>query len=192
VLAIALENLARSIAPVLSHLAEDIWQYLPYKTPYQSVFEAGWVSLPAEYQQPQLAQTWEQIRQIRDEVNKVLEKARSDKAIGSSLAAKILLYVTDSELKQTLQAINPTASLSGNGVDELRYLLLASQVELLDRPDPLADLKYQSQTDALGVGVVDAEGTKCDRCWNYSTHVGESAEHPLICERCVEALEGNF
>jgi isoleucyl-tRNA synthetase len=191
VLAVALESLARSIAPVLSHLAEDIWQFLPYPTPYQSVFEAGWVNLPDTYQQPDLAQTWEQLRQIRDEVNRVLEQARSDKAIGSSLAAKVLLYVTDSDLKQTLLAMNPP-SLSGNGVDELRYLLLASQVEVLDQPSPLAELKYQSQSDLLGVGVVDAEGQKCDRCWNYSTQVGQVAEQPLICERCVEALEGQF
>jgi len=26
------------------------------------------------------------------------------------------------------------------------------------------------------------------RCWNYSTHVGESAKYPTVCERCVEAL----
>ncbi|MCC5626104.1 class I tRNA ligase family protein, partial [Nostoc sp. CHAB 5715] len=43
VLKIAIDNLARAIAPVLCHTAEDIWQYLPYKTPYKSVFEAGWV-----------------------------------------------------------------------------------------------------------------------------------------------------
>jgi isoleucyl-tRNA synthetase len=82
--------------------------------------------------------------------------------------------------------------LTGNGVDELRYLLLASQVEVLESPDALEGLKYQSQADALGIGVVDAEGKKCDRCWNYSTHVGDATEQPLICERCVKALEGRF
>ena len=192
VLAIALENLARAIAPVLSHLAEDIWQYLPYKTPYQSVFEAGWVQMQPHWKQPQLAQTWEQLRQIRDAVNQVLEKARTAKDIGSSLEAKVLLYVTDAQLRQSLQVINPAESLTGNGVDELRYLLLASQVEVLESPDALEGLKYQSQADALGIGVVDAEGKKCDRCWNYSTHVGDATEQPLICERCVKALEGQF
>ena len=55
VLAIALENLAKSIAPVLSHMAEDIWQYLPYTTPYKSVFEAGWVTLDEQWRNPDLA-----------------------------------------------------------------------------------------------------------------------------------------
>ncbi|HEY9640081.1 MAG TPA: isoleucine--tRNA ligase [Coleofasciculaceae cyanobacterium] len=192
VLAVALENLARAIAPVLSHLAEDIWQYLPYKTSYTSVFESGWVKLEDTWQQPQLAETWEQLRDIRQEVNKVLEQARVAKEIGSSLEAKVLLYVSDLQLKQTLQAMNPANSLSGNQVDELRYLFLTSQVEILESPDRLSGLTYQSQSDALGVGVVDAEGTKCDRCWNYSIHVGESAAHPLLCERCVEAIDGKF
>jgi isoleucyl-tRNA synthetase len=192
VLAIAVENLARAIAPVLCHLAEDIWQFLPYDTGYQSVFQSGWVKLDPQWQQPGLAGIWNQLREIRQEVNKVLEQARINKDIGSSLEAKALLYVADLDLKQKLQAMNPTDSLSGNGVDELRYLFLTSQVDLLDMPDQLAGLKYHSQSDALGIGVVDAEGQKCDRCWNYSTHVGEFPLHPLLCERCVEAIAGSF
>ncbi|MBW4691919.1 MAG: isoleucine--tRNA ligase [Lyngbya sp. HA4199-MV5] len=192
ILAIALENLAKAIAPVLSHMAEDIWQALPYATPHKSVFQAGWVTLEDQWRAPELATKWQTLTQNRDEVNKVLEKARADKAIGSSLEAKLLLYTTDAQLKATLQALNPADSLSGNGVDELRYLFLTSQVELLDSPERLNGLKYSAQANALQIGVVDADGEKCDRCWNYSTHVGESAEHPLLCERCIPALEGKF
>ncbi|HEY9645644.1 MAG TPA: class I tRNA ligase family protein, partial [Chroococcidiopsis sp.] len=192
VIAVALENLARSIAPVLSHLAEDIWQFLPYPVPQRSVFESGWVKLDDQWKNPALAGPWEQLREIRAEVNKVLEQARGEKAIGSSLEAKVLLYVADADLRQTLRSLNPSDSLTGNRVDELRYLLLTSQVELLDTPAGLADLKYSLQTDSLGVGVVDADGQKCDRCWNYSTHVGASTEHPLLCERCIPALSDQF
>jgi len=192
VLAIALENLARAIAPVLSHMAEDIWQFLPFSTPYKSVFEAGWVKLEDQWKAPELAGKWQTLRQIRAEVNKVLEQARAEKAIGSSLQAKILLYVPDQTLRQTLQMLNPSDSLAGNGVDELRYLFLTSQVELLESTDALKGLKYSVQSDELGIGVVDADGQKCDRCWNYSTFVGKSKEHPLLCERCIPALEGKF
>ncbi|MBD0345169.1 MAG: class I tRNA ligase family protein, partial [Coleofasciculus sp. Co-bin14] len=193
VLAIALENLARAIAPVLCHMAEDIWQYLPYQTPYKSVFESGWVKLDEEWHKPELAPLWQKLRSIRTEVNKVMEQARSEKMIGASLDAKVLLYVPDVELRQQLQALNPTDRLNeGNRVDELRYLLLASQVELLDSPDILQGLKYSVQSDTLGVGVDKADGEKCDRCWNYSVHVGELTEHPTLCERCEPALEGQF
>jgi isoleucyl-tRNA synthetase len=156
------------------------------------VFAAGWVKLEDSWQQPELAKTWEQVRIIRQEANKVLEQARSTKDIGSSLEAKLLLYVPDAQLKQKLEAMNPADSLSGNRVDELRYLFLTSQVELLGSDDRLSGLKYQSQSDSLGIGVDDAEGRKCDRCWNYSTLVGKSALHSLLCERCVEAIDGKF
>ncbi len=189
VLAVAVENLAKAIAPVLCHTAEDIWQYLPYPTPYKSVFEAGWVKLEAGWHHPELTERWQLLRQIRTEVNKVLEQARAEKMIGSSLEAKVLLSVSDIEKRQQLQAFNPE---TGNKVDELRYLFLSSQVELLDSPEALRDIQYNSQDDALGVGVVKAEGEKCDRCWNYSIHVGKLAEHPLLCERCVAALADKF
>jgi isoleucyl-tRNA synthetase len=192
VLAVAIESLARAIAPVLSHLAEDVWQFLPYSTPHKSVFEAGWVKLDPQWQAPELAEKWQKLREIRTEVNKVLERARTEKAIGSSLEAKVLLSVASDALLTQLQAMNPAESLSGNGVDELRYLLLTSQVELLDLAKKLEGIQYAAQSENLGIGVVKADGQKCDRCWNYSVHVGESEEHPLLCERCIPALSGQF
>lgn len=186
VLQIALSNIARAIAPVLCHMAEDIWQFLPYETPYKSVFAAGWVRVEEKWQNPELAAFWEELRKIRTEVNKELEQRRIEKFIGSSLEAKIKLYVNDEKLRQRLQTLNPNSHGSkeqGNGVDELRYLFIASQVELLESAPTDADIVVE---------VVKAEGKKCDRCWNYSTHVGESSEHPLLCERCVDALAGGF
>ena len=187
VLAVAIENLARAIAPVLSHMAEDIWQFIPYKTSYSSVFQAGWVQMDDQWVKPEMVDFWSQVRTIRDEVNKVLEQARTDKAIGSSLAAKVLLHVADTEVRSRLASFNPD-SLSGNGVDELRYIFLTSQVELIDSADAVKGMKYHSSSDSLAIGVTDADGEKCDRCWNHSVHVGESDEHPLLCERCIDAL----
>jgi isoleucyl-tRNA synthetase len=194
VLAVALENLAKAIAPVLCHTAEDIWQNIPYSPPQTSVFEAGWVRLEKQWEKPELGKLWQQLRQIRSDVNVVLEKARQDKIIGASLEAKVLLYIADEDLRQQMQQMNPktTELKDNNGVDELRYLFICSQVELLDTPEPLNSLPYNQQFEDLGIGVVKADGEKCDRCWNYSVHIGESKEDPTICERCVEALAGTF
>ncbi|ODH01146.1 isoleucine--tRNA ligase [Nostoc sp. KVJ20] len=198
VLKIALENLARAIAPVLCHTAEDIWQYLPYKTPYKSVFESGWIQVEEKWRNPDLAEFWETLRQLRTRVNKFIEELRIDKKIGSSLETKVKLYVPDEELRQRLYALNPKfggSTEKSNDVDELRYLFLVSQVELME-PKDIEDLMFgPSESFPLNeerILVGEAEGQKCDRCWNYSTHVGESAEHPLICERCVAALAGEF
>ncbi len=189
VLKIALENLVRAIAPVLCHTAEDIWQYLPYKTPYKSVFEAGWIHIEEKWRNPELAEFWSALRQLSTDVNKVLEQARIEKMIGSSLEAKALIYISHKQLGDAIKAFNP---VKGNSIDKLRYLLLTSQVELLDSAERLQGLEYTAQTEEWGIGIVKADGKKCDRCWNYSTHVGESVEHPLICDRCVAALAGEF
>ncbi|MCA1557944.1 MAG: hypothetical protein LC731_05315, partial [Acidobacteria bacterium] len=42
--------------------------------------------------------------------------------------------------------------------------------------------------EPVRVEVGRAAGEKCERCWNYSTRVGESSRYPTVCERCVEVL----
>ncbi len=193
VLAKIVENLARAIAPVLCHMAEDIWQHIPYETGYRSVFEAGWIRIEASWRDPELAQRWTQLRELRAEVNKVMELARAEKAIGASLEAKVLLYVADGGFRDKLTAMNPPCGLGdGNRVDELRYLFLASQVELLAAPEELQAAQFVSRYGWGAVGIQRAGGEKCERCWNYSSAVGQSAEHPLLCDRCEAALDRNF
>jgi isoleucyl-tRNA synthetase len=192
VLAIAVENLAKAIAPVLCHMAEDIWQALPYDTGYKSVFQAGWVEIKEEWHVGAFRETpsqWNTIRILRDEVNKVMEQARTAKAIGSSLDAKVLLQVHDAELKDQLASYNSPATLGEKNTDELRYFFLASQVELVNS---VGDVEYQSASDIATIGVVKADGEKCERCWNYSMSVGTFADDPTICDRCNAALKGGF
>ncbi|MEM8675147.1 MAG: isoleucine--tRNA ligase [Cyanobacteria bacterium P01_G01_bin.67] len=189
VLAIAIENIAKAIAPVLCHMAEDIWQALPYDTGYQSVFQSGWIAMQSEWHKPELKQFWSTITNLRDEVNKVMEQARTAKAIGSSLDAKVLLQVPDTELKNKLASYNSADTLSEKNIDELRYFFLASQVELVDS---LPDVEYKSESDMANIAVVKADGDKCDRCWNYSTSVGSFEDDPTICDRCNAALKGKF
>jgi isoleucyl-tRNA synthetase len=72
----------------------------------------------------------------------------------------------------------------------LRYLFIVSQAEIVDSlPN---DLQFTGEATGLQIAVLKADGEKCPRCWNYSTHIGESAEHPHICDRCVGALAGTF
>ncbi|MEO0013560.1 MAG: hypothetical protein RLZZ535_1949, partial [Cyanobacteriota bacterium] len=192
VLAVAIENIAKAIAPVLCHMAEDIWQALPYDTGYKSVFESGWVQIKDEWRVGANGRSplqWNVIRDLRDEVNKVMEQARTAKAIGSSLDAKVLLSVADPNLKNQLAAYNSSDTLSEKNIDELRYFFLASQVELVDS---VAEAEYKSESDLATIAVVKADGKKCDRCWNYSLSVGSLKDDPTICDRCNAALKGEF
>ncbi|HSL54823.1 MAG TPA: zinc finger domain-containing protein, partial [Pyrinomonadaceae bacterium] len=84
---------------------------------------------------------------------------------GSSLEAKVTLKASGSVLELLQQHQN-----------DLRYLFIVSQVDLHESPDFI-------------INVSAADGTKCERCWNYSTRVGESERYPTVCERCVAALK---
>jgi isoleucyl-tRNA synthetase len=179
VLMYCLEMITKAIAPVLAHTAEDIWQHLPYPAPSKSVFQSGWFTAHDEWQKPELATKWEYLREVRSEVNKVLETARTGKLIGAPLEAKVLLSLSDATQKDYLASLG----------EELRYLFIVSQAAIVEE---LPATDFTGEAENLKIAVVKADGDKCPRCWNYSTHIGESTEHPHICDRCVGALVGTF
>jgi len=98
-----------------------------------------------------------------------LEEARVAKVIGSSLEAQV-----------TLKASGEIAGLLRRYESELRYLFIVSQATVQDEENSSAGVSVQ---------IARAAGQKCERCWNYSVQVGESARYPTVCERCVPALE---
>jgi len=162
-----LEALARTIAPVLPHLAEDIWQHLPYPTSHRSVFQAGWPATDERWFQPLVAERWKALLALRDRVNLALEAARKAGEIGASLEARLVLRVADPALATDLVRL----------AEQLRYLFIVSQVDLADPSEGEPE-----------VTVAPARGIKCERCWNYSEQVGEFTEHPTLCERCVPVV----
>ena len=68
---------------------------------------------------------------------------------------------------------------------QLPALFIVSQVEILDSAPANTN---SGEPSGLAIQVEKAEGKKCERCWNYSIHVGENSRYPGICERCTEAL----
>ncbi|GKY96938.1 hypothetical protein MPSEU_000652800 [Mayamaea pseudoterrestris] len=199
VIQMCLEGFARAIAPLLPHMAEDVWQYLPYPTLSESVFEAGWptdlVSFP-EYH----AEQWEFVRLVRDDVNKMLESARNDKLVGASLDAAAYIYAPDDSKRELLQGLVGdehlvTPSVETNGVDELRTVLMLSQIHVIDSEEELltsCSASHISDRDTMSgciVGVKKADGEKCGRCWFYDKQVGKlGLPHNDACQRCNEAI----
>lgn len=64
--------------------------------------------------------------QLRTEVNKVLEVARTEKLIGSSLDAKVYLHTSDSRLASRLVEM----SAAKKDADTLNRMFITSQVSL--------------------------------------------------------------
>ncbi len=171
-----LEALTRMVAPVLTFTADEIWQRLPGERE-ASVHLATFPKETPLYLDDQLEARYEQLQKVRSEVSKQLEKARADKQLGQSLEAKILLDVPE-DYRQLLE--------------EYRELLptyfIVSQVELTT---DLTTAEEAEGIPGLRLQVLPADGEKCDRCWNYSTSVGENSKHPTICARCADALAAN-
>ncbi|MBI5809990.1 MAG: hypothetical protein HZB21_02210, partial [Deltaproteobacteria bacterium] len=59
----------------------------------------------------------------------------------------------------------------------LEDMLIISRLNIIDDPN-----------NEMLISVKKADGQKCERCWHYSTEVGEDANYPTICPRCSEAL----
>lgn len=130
-----LEGFAKSISPILPHMAEDIWQNLPYEQSSESVFEDGWPTDLMAFPEHDVKQ-WDLVRELRDDVNKMLELARTDKLVGASLDAAAFVHVPDEEIRAILNGLDGDKDLISppvktNGVDELRTALMLSQVSIL-------------------------------------------------------------
>jgi isoleucyl-tRNA synthetase len=175
------DALARMLAPILVFTADEIWENLPPVSEgnarpasvHLAEFPAARFS-----NDTQLLTDWEQIFQVRDEVLRGLEERRASKVIGSSLEARVIV-----------SAYGKRYQLLKRHSDQLRYVFIVSKVDLVEKVGILDDPLYEPPNDIFAVEVDRfAEGVKCERCWNYSTRIGESSRYPTVCERCVEAL----
>ena len=169
---IILDNLVKLLAPMIVFTAEEIWKAMPHKKNEQveSVMLTDFPKPNAQYDNADLSEKWDKIIELKDIVAKELENARADKTIGHSLNAKVTIYAQPKEyefIKENLEL--------------LRTVFIISDLEVLEN-ERKDDVK-------LGVKVEQAPGEKCERCWMYSTTVGEDKQNPTICHRCSEAIK---
>ncbi len=169
-----LVSLVKLLAPILSFTAEEVWRMLPEnarknpETP--SVHLASSPEPVQKWADAPLAERWDRLLALRQAVQVVLEAARRDKMIGSSLEATVRLEIADAkiyEFYKTYEADLPT-------------LFIVSQVEVV---------KMSQSPEHGPIGVSKATGEKCQRCWNYRPAVGTFKDHPTLCDRCVEAIQ---
>ncbi len=166
------DALACMLAPILVFTADEIWENLPQDS--ESALPSVHVALLPETRSvdnTELLNAWAHLFGYRDVVLARLEEARIAKVIGSSLEARI-----------EISAGNHAYENLKRHRDDLRYVFIVSQVEVLEP-------NVEIDEDGLNVTVTRAQGEKCERCWNYSTRVGEFSRYPTVCERCIEVLD---
>ncbi len=178
-----IEAMTRWLAPILSFTAEELWQYIPgkgRKAGEESVFLSTWypnlAALPEGITMGQAY--WEELRRLRDCVNKEIEEKRNQGLLGSALEAEVEVYC-DGSLQQHLKALN----------DELRFVFITSRAEVL----PLAKKNGEAQSTELQnvwLTVKATKAAKCERCWHRLPSVGQDPKHPGLCERCIINVEG--
>jgi isoleucyl-tRNA synthetase len=185
--------LVRLLAPIMSFTAEEVWHFIPslgekpesvhlalFPTPVEVLgntvrqSDHQGQSLSSDSDMEAIRADWQRLRLVREEVFRALETARKDKVIGSGLQAKV-----------AISAPPETYGLLEKYRETLRYLFIVSQVEL-------QHLSGHGNGSGLKVEVLPADGSKCERCWNYSTQVGSDPEYPTVCERCSAALHEMF
>jgi len=174
------EAMVRWLAPVLSYTAEEIWQHLPgersesvfLETWYEGLFEMGAEGVFSMAE-------WDKLLAVRSEVSRQLEAMRKTSEIGSSLDAEVQLYC-DEELAALLSKLG----------DELRFILITSYAAVSPISEKPATA-VNTETAGLALLAHASEYPKCDRCWHHREDVGSHADHPALCGRCVENVDGS-
>jgi isoleucyl-tRNA synthetase len=128
-----------------------------------------------QFRDDALAAKWETIRDVRRAVTGALELERAAKNIGSSLEASPLVYVSDTNIFNTLFDI------------DLAEVCITSNAMATNDDAPAGAFTLP---DVPGVAVVveKAVGTKCARSWKILPTVGEDAEYPDVSPRDAQAL----
>ncbi|MGB4881726.1 MAG: isoleucine--tRNA ligase [Neisseria sp.] len=168
----ALYHITRSLvllmAPILCFTAEEAWEIIGGGEEDSVLFHTlhNFPSMP-EKSEDALLQKWAAVREAREAVTAAIEPLRIDKTVGSSLQVEVEITAPD-HIAGYLKALG----------DELRFALLVSKVDSIQ------------VGDALSVVARASQGEKCERCWHYTNDIGANVQHPTLCARCADNVDG--
>ncbi|CAH0518779.1 unnamed protein product [Peronospora belbahrii] len=202
VLWLSLQALTRALAPVVPHIAEDIRLHwvsqlhgdIPLEDVPGSVFlEEGWMPSAEEWKNDDLARNWTTIRQLRFEVNRVVEQMRQAGRVGSQLECNVYVVASESDPRATA-LLSPLVS----STSELEDVFLCSGVDIVDSEAEIKSAEQFKTSSKLTIGpsnapidvklvLTPAKGHKCPRCWKYKPEV--DAAETQLCIRCVRATD---
>ena len=164
VLYTALDVLVHLWAPILCHTCEEINDIMHFDE--ESVHLGAFADAAVSFDADAVVKKMERLLQIRSDIFKALENARSEKTIGKSLEAHVTLQVS-AEDHALIEEVFP---------DTFHQWLIVSKVSFTDAQLPAYEV--------CGVQVEKCEGTVCPRCWNITDSDAEDG----LCARCAHVL----
>jgi isoleucyl-tRNA synthetase len=156
------DALVRLLSPILSYTTEEVWPQLTHEGSVHTAEFPKSSALTGDFA------AWDRLIALRDTVLPALELARQEKLIGAPLEAQVFLTAPP-DLLPLLEQHRA----------ELPSLFIVSAVSLLPG-------------DSLAASIKRADGTKCERCWKFTTDVGSAPEYPTVCASCAATLRELF
>ena len=139
VLNIILECLLKWLAPIFVFTTEEIFSLLNNNE--KSIHETEFPVIPNSWMNKKLEKKWKDLYHIKQEVNIAIEEKRTNKELGSSLEADILIYVNEKNFT-LLEDL------------DLEEYFITSKAK-----------KIKDEKNNLRIVVKKASGSKCPRCW---------------------------
>jgi len=167
------DAMAKLFAPILAFTCDEIWQAMPHLES-DDARNILLNQMPESFDSYTLDDAamakWEIVMKLRQDVNGVLEKARAEKRIGKALEARVSL-MADGNLKAACESVN------------LSEVCIVSACDWESAPEG-ALVGQGTNYPELTVGVSEALGEKCPRCWMHSQASGEDG----LCPRCAAVI----
>jgi isoleucyl-tRNA synthetase len=168
-----LDAMAKLFAPILAFTCDEIWQSMPHLAS-DDKRNVLLNQMPESFEGYKLddaaMEKWATIMKLRQDVNGVLEKARADKRIGKALEAHVTLTGAE-ELKQACAGVN------------LAEVCIVSAVHWAEAEEG-AEVGAGVNFPGLTIGVSEAKGEKCPRCWMHSLEANADG----LCPRCAAVV----
>mgnify|MGYP002541501927 FL=1 len=169
-----LDAMAKLFAPILAFTCDEIWQSMPHRASddARNVLLNQMPEGFAQYALEDAAmEKWDVVMKLRQDVNGVLEKARADKRIGKALEAHVTLATEDAAIRSACEGVN------------LAEVCIVSDC-VWAQPEEGAEVGTGVNYPNLTIGISEAKGTKCPRCWMHS----QQANAEGLCPRCAAVV----
>ena len=179
VMAVLHSVLARLLAPLMPHTADEVWEFLPsFLKSEESVHLSDWpVPDPSLDLDSAALEDWSLRLSLREEILKALESLRAGKRIGSAQEASVRLFADDPAQREKLAR----ELLVLQSLTNVSEVVLAETSSEEGRTD-------SAQISGVSLAASPCEFAKCERCWNLRETVGSDPAFPTLCGRCVHVI----